>query len=318
MADDQMVRDRIRHSAKVQMDDVLALHFLDALHNGIHQAGALGAQFLLHPVYLAFAQRYEVTYAAYAPDLNPPPLRTKVFGRQLIELARVESTNTIAAEMITAGHLDHGAVVLAHEQTAGRGQRGRTWHSAPGLDLTFSIVLRPETLRAEDQFMLVRCAALAVYDVVATYLPDVRIKWPNDILVGRRKVAGILIRTEVLGDMVRSAIIGIGLNVNSSGFDEGLVATSLCMELGRTLDRNTLLEELCLRFEHQWGRNNTDVAGAYAERLWARGRWADVALDGAPAVVRPMDVDASGRLIVEHEDGSVQAYGLERLRFAPR
>lgn len=249
-------------------------------------------------------------------------MRTTTIGHPLLELGSAGSTNEVAAELLERGEVGHGAVVWAHEQTAGRGQRGRTWSSEPGLDLTFSVVLKPRALRADAQFVLGKIAALAVWDVVRGHVPgEVRIKWPNDILVERRKVAGILIRSEVVGEWVQSAVVGIGLNVNSTGFPEELAATSLLLASGRMTDRNTLLEELCLRVEERWTawqEGGREPADEYSEQLWARGRWAHLVLDGAPVLARPMDVDASGRLIVEHEDGRVGTYGLERLRFAAR
>ena len=107
------------------------------------------------------------------------------------------------------------------------------------------MVLKPGELKASGQFMLAKLAALAVYDVVAAQVKwsvgdradEVRIKWPNDVLVARRKIAGVLIRTEVQGDRVTSAVLGIGLNVNSTELEAELGATSLRLETGREQDR---------------------------------------------------------------------------------
>lgn len=249
-------------------------------------------------------------------------MKTSIIGQQLVELDLAESTNKTAAEMLGLSKLLHGAVILAHEQSAGRGQRGRVWHSGPGLDLTFSVVVRPRDLRAEQQFVLSKLAALAVYALVSSVVPNgVRIKWPNDILIGRQKVAGILIQNELAGDRVLWSIIGIGLNVNSRAFEADLEATSLALAVGGDLDRFSLLETFCQYFERLW--SEWDGGGRaweerYTELLWSRGRWAAVVMDGNPLMVRPMDVDRQGRLIVELEDGSVASYGLDRLRFASR
>lgn len=243
-------------------------------------------------------------------------------GHTVIELASAPSTNKTAAELLRLSKVQHGAVILAHEQTAGMGQRGRSWTSAPGLDLTLSVVLMPEGLRASAQFVLTKAVALAVCDVVAAAVPrEVRIKWPNDVLVDRLKVAGILIQADVLGDLVRTAVVGIGLNVNSAGLPDELAATSLLQESGTAHDRMTVLKELCGRLEarlEQMMRSPSALDAAYLERLWMRGRWARLALDGEATLMRCMDVDGSGRLIAEHEDGRVLAYGLDRLRFMAR
>lgn len=244
------------------------------------------------------------------------------FGQPLLEFEVLESTNKTAADLLSRAQIGHGAVILAHAQLDGRGQRGRVWQSSPGLDLTFSLVARPTALRADAQFALSKVTALAVHDVLrAKAQADVRIKWPNDVLIERRKAAGILIKNEIVGEFVVGSIIGIGVNVNSTGFPDELVATSLKQETGTDHDRKAVLGEFIDRFNHWWSKwQSAPEEGlvSYTDRLWTRGRWADMLLDGAPVKGRTMDVDGHGRLIVETEDGQVAAYGLDRLRFAPR
>ena len=246
-------------------------------------------------------------------------------GDRIIRLATVDSTNNYAATGFARGELGHGTVILAREQTAGQGQRGRAWTTAAGLDLALSVVLLPEHLSAMGQFTLAKAAALSVHDVVAEamrrappVIEEVRIKWPNDVLIGRNKVAGILIANEVKGSAVASSIVGIGINVNSSGLESELAATSLLRETGREHDLGELMGRLCQRLEHWWPlvrTNEAAIASAYSDLLWAKGRYSSFTLDGADHTARPLDVDASGRLIVEDEAGAVAAYGLERLRF---
>ncbi len=244
------------------------------------------------------------------------------FGTPLLEFPELHSTNKTAAELVAAGKAGHGAVILAHAQTAGRGQQGRVWRSVAGVDLALSIITQPVGLRADAQFGLAKVAALAVHDTVRDLAgAEPSIKWPNDVLVEGRKAAGILIENELAGDKVSLSIIGIGLNVNSTSFAEELVATSLALEAGGALDRWVVLRHLLGRFGHWWGRWDEDrEAGlaSYTDRLWTRGRWTRMQLDGAMISARPLDVDHLGRLIVEMEDGAVQAFGSDRLRFAPR
>lgn len=243
-------------------------------------------------------------------------------GHRILRWERVESTNKTAAELIGLSQAPHGTVILARIQSAGRGQRGRVWQSQPGEDLTLSVVLWPQDLRAQDQFALSKLAALAVRDTVAACVPGpVKVKWPNDVLVDRRKVAGILIECDLVGDHVGHAVVGIGLNVNSRDREEDLAATSLLLESGRPWDLEAVLQELLQAFRQRWQEWSTDPAAthrAYAAGLWAAGRWTPMLLDGEPCTLRPMEVDRIGRLLVEHEDGKVAAYGLDRLRSAPR
>ncbi|MBK9148683.1 MAG: biotin--[acetyl-CoA-carboxylase] ligase [Flavobacteriales bacterium] len=244
------------------------------------------------------------------------------FGHPLFEYDQLASTNAEAAAALAVGSVAHGAAVWAHSQTAGEGQRGRPWRSQPGLDLTFSVVCEPRGLRADRQFALSKVAALAVYDAIRPHVQDdLRIKWPNDLLVAQRKVAGILIRNELSGDRVSSCIIGIGLNVNSTVFDPDLVATSLRNECGQELERRTVLMAVLDRLSHwygKWQQAPDEGLVSYSDRLWTRGRWAPMLLDGQAITARALDVDELGRLLVETEDGTVAAYGLDRLRFAPR
>jgi BirA family transcriptional regulator, biotin operon repressor / biotin---[acetyl-CoA-carboxylase] ligase len=256
-------------------------------------------------------------------------MRTRIIGKEFIELASVDSTNKYAADLLATKKVTHGTVILAHEQTDGRGQRGRIWRSSAGLDIATSVVLLPEMLKATDQFVLGKIAALAVHDVVAEAMrmsvgrtaERVRIKWPNDVLIDRRKVAGILIKNELLGGLVTSSVLGIGINVNNSELEAEFNATSLRMETGFELDRLELLELLCQRLEHWLEVQANDTAPLnqrYCELLWSKGRFTDFELDGQPFSARPMDVDVDGRLLVEDENGKVQAFDLERLRFGQR
>ncbi|HRH37947.1 MAG TPA: biotin--[acetyl-CoA-carboxylase] ligase, partial [Flavobacteriales bacterium] len=165
-----------------------------------------------------------------------------MFGKPLLTFEALESSNKTAADLLSRGEVAHGAVILANEQSDGRGQRGSAWRSAPGLDLTFTIVVQPHGLRADAQFVLGKIAALAVSDVVRAHVPEgVKIKWPNDVLVERRKVAGILIKNDIVGELVLNSLIGIGFNVNSKDHDPDHVATSLTLETGRTFDRMAVL-----------------------------------------------------------------------------
>ena len=251
--------------------------------------------------------------------------RYPTIGNRVIQLLSVDSTNNYAAMGIARQELRHGTAIMALEQTAGKGQRGREWSTSPGLDLAVSMVLIPENFQAMDQFKLAKAAALAVHDVVADALRKsgrdasaVRIKWPNDVLIHRNKVAGILIVNELKGSRLASAIIGVGINVNSTGFASELAATSLVQETRVVNDLGQLMAHLCDRMEHWWTvltKTPTTVSDGYAEQLWAKNRFSSFTLDGAEFIARPLGVDEAGRLIVEDENGKVEAYGLERLRF---
>ena len=143
----------------------------------------------------------------------------------IIWLDTVDSTNDEARRRIS--DLDNLSVLSALEQTAGRGQRGNRWAARAGENLTFTIVLKygPGALpsvRAVDQFTISEITALTVVDLLAAHGIEAKIKWPNDIYVGNKKICGILIEHSVREGMLSSSIIGIGLNVNQTEFDPSL------------------------------------------------------------------------------------------------
>lgn len=135
-----------------------------------------------------------------------------------IHLPEVDSTNTWLRDHVHG--LPHATVVTATSQTAGRGQRGNTWESDPGANLTFSMLLRPDSFPAARQFNISEAVALGIVFALQSLLPhhSVTVKWPNDIYVGDRKICGILIENSLEGSLISHSIAGIGINVNQERF----------------------------------------------------------------------------------------------------
>ena len=148
----------------------------------------------------------------------------------IIWLASTDSTNEEARRRIS--DIDNLSVLSALEQRSGRGQRGNSWSSAPGENLTFSIVLKFSvpgnsseglpSVNARDQFVLTEIASVSVVQFLARYGIEAKIKWPNDIYIGHRKICGMLIENSVRGNYLSASIIGIGLNINQRNFDVSL------------------------------------------------------------------------------------------------
>ena len=146
-------------------------------------------------------------------------------GGGIIWVESTESTNSELRRRI--GELDNLSVIAAREQTAGRGQGDHSWFSSPATNLTFSILLRfgegfPVTLGSSDAVLVTQITTLAIRDHLLSRGIGSRIKWPNDIWTGDRKICGILIENSSMGGMVSSSIVGIGLNVNETGWPAGL------------------------------------------------------------------------------------------------
>jgi len=176
--------------------------------------------------------------------------KTKVIGQKVRHFAEVTSTNDVAKELATSGE-EEGTVVLAETQTHGKGRIGRRWLSPKG-GIWFSVILRPN-ISAKDSYQLTFMAAVAVAKTIRKmFKVNTEIKWPNDVLVNKRKVCGILTETSIRGDVVDFAVVGVGVNANVdlTSFSEELRAsvTSLDAEVKGVVDRErflcALLEEL--------------------------------------------------------------------------
>lgn len=200
-----------------------------------------------------------------------------MIGSQIRRMGRCASTNDEAARW--AKDLDnpapHGAVVVADAQTAGRGRQGRLWHSPAGENLYFSCILRPE-LPPHRVPPITLCAGIAVCEVVNSMGACASIKWPNDVLVGERKLAGILTEMSTQSKTVDSVILGVGLNVNARQFPKELAATSIALETGTTRELPEVLEAL-LASIHDWYQNYLDqgvkgLEGAFAEHSMLGGK----------------------------------------------
>ncbi len=216
-------------------------------------------------------------------------------------LEQTTSTNDEARKWAQAGAPD-GATVVADHQTAGRGRLGRNWHSPPGVNLYLSRILRG---RFDQPTLLPLAAALATREAIQAHLPPdltAAIKWPNDILVSERKVAGIL--CELSEDVV---IIGIGINVNMTEFPPDLrrPATSLCLISGAEQDREAVLETVLVRLDH-WRANTDLVIGEFTRRCVTLDQKVTVSRQGqAPLTGTAVRLDEQGALIVEDHRGAI-------------
>jgi BirA family biotin operon repressor/biotin-[acetyl-CoA-carboxylase] ligase len=173
-------------------------------------------------------------------------------GQNLVSLKEVDSTNTFLKNILSNSKpVPDGTVIMAETQYAGRGQRENTWHAEPGKNLTFSLLLKPGFLSAQQQFDLTRAVSLGVYDALYPLLRDsLKIKWPNDIYYGDKKLGGMLIENILHGSQIKSAVIGIGLNVNQENFPDNAVnATSIKNILQRDYELKNILAEICNNIE---------------------------------------------------------------------
>ncbi len=173
-------------------------------------------------------------------------------GQNLLTLKEVDSTNSYLKNLLSNSKpLPEGTVIMADSQYAGRGQQQNKWHSEPGKNLTFSLLLKPSFLSVLDQFDLTRAVSLGVVDALKPLLGDeVKIKWPNDIYYADKKLGGMLMENIVQGGNIKNSVIGIGLNVNQESFPvEAANAVSVKQILQRDYDLRFLLSEICQHIE---------------------------------------------------------------------
>ena len=187
------------------------------------------------------------------PSLVRSQLATEIIGRRIIYFRTIDSTNTCALEMAARG-APEGTVVIADEQTRGKGRLGRKWRSPPGKGIYLSIVLRPR-IKVEFLAHFSIISALAVAETVEGLSPSPPdIKWPNDILLHHRKVAGVLVELGTENDLVSYLIVGIGLNLlqKEDDFPSELrgKATSILIEGGKVFCREEVVVELLQNFDH--------------------------------------------------------------------
>lgn len=219
------------------------------------------------------------------------------------------------------GHMD---VVWAEYQSAGRGQRGHSWHSTEGKNITFSVLLTPTFLPVTEQFLLSEIVALALVRTLAEYGIECRIKWTNDIYAGDNKIVGILIEHALSGDKLSRTIVGIGLNVNQEVFPSDLPnPTSMYVERGVKFDRREVLERIVTHLEELYrdleAGNKAKIERLYIDTMYHLGEPHTYAYpNGERFTATIRGVRHSGELCLEHEDGVVREYAFKEVEFCLR
>ena len=235
-------------------------------------------------------------------------------GRNIIRLESVDSTNNYTANRVRANDLRHGAVILAVEQTGGRGQMGASWQSDSGMNLTFSVFLDNVNLSPDRQFFLTKIVSLSIVDFLARYGVEAKVKWPNDIYVGNLKIAGVLIENFLMGQNVNKSILGIGLNVNQKVFS-GLNATSLKLETGTHYSIDELLFSFIGQFnEYLNSKDDQDIHDQYLRKLYRYEEQHQYEDANGTFVGTISGIDSLGKLIVERE-GFASTYSLKEIKF---
>lgn len=220
-----------------------------------------------------------------------------------------------------AAEYNHLDVVWAEQQSAGRGQRGHSWHSSQGLNLTFSVVLKPHFLPIVEQFLLSEVVALALVDTLADYGIECRIKWTNDIYAGDRKIVGVLIEHSLTTEHIARTIVGIGLNVNQREFPDDLPnPTSMAVERGKLFDREEVIQAFMVHLERLYLRleqgDKSHIEERYRALMYHLGEQHTYAYaSGERFEATILGVRLSGELRLQHSDGSIKEYAFKEVEF---
>jgi BirA family biotin operon repressor/biotin-[acetyl-CoA-carboxylase] ligase len=209
------------------------------------------------------------------PDMVRQRLKGSLFGKKIYHFFKIDSTNRVALELALAGEPE-GAVILAEEQTAGRGRAGRTWHSEKAAGIYVTLLLRPKLAPVQAPLLTMMAGLSAHTAVQAVSGLSVDLKWPNDLLIDGKKVGGILTEMHAEPNLVRFVIVGIGLNVNQEKFTGDLapVATSLRVEADKAQSRLDLLVRLLREFENDYNRFLREGAASVVGRFEAVSSYA--------------------------------------------
>jgi BirA family biotin operon repressor/biotin-[acetyl-CoA-carboxylase] ligase len=234
-------------------------------------------------------------------------LNTRVLGRRVIYLTSTTSTMDIARREAESG-ADEGTVVIAEEQTAGRGRFGRKWVSPTGENLYLTLLLRPDVMRLRSLSIVSPLAVCQAVETTTTVRPV--IKWPNDVLIRSKKLSGILIETEFSGQSPRYALVGIGLNVNfrTDDTEVSTIATSLAQETRKSVSREDVLASLLNHFETAYQSTSQRVYHEWKSRLQTIGRDVTITFRDEKHTGVAEDVDRAGNLLLRTADGSLLTF----------
>lgn len=242
---------------------------------------------------------------------------------QIITLSEVDSTNNYLRSL-PAGEVKNEIVVaVAKSQTAGRGQRGNSWESEAGKNLTFSILIKPTFLEARQQFILSQAVALSIKEVLYDYVrsPHPRIKWPNDIYWNKKKLAGILIENDLMGKQLDKSIIGVGINLNQEQFlSDAPNPVSVWQITGHTTEPLTILRKVMQRFAAYYELikkgETSDLIDQYHKALFRRVGYHKFRVPGGQEFdARIRRIEPDGHLVLEDANGQMLTFGFKEVEY---
>ncbi len=239
---------------------------------------------------------------------------------RIIRVNQLDSTNSYALQLLKDSNPSGGTVVMALNQTEGRGQQTNAWESESGKNLTISLILRPKFIEAQNQFQVSMLISLGVSDYLKAYTEEVSIKWPNDIYVGDKKIAGILIEQSIMGAHLSHSVCGIGVNINQGKFiSDAPNPVSLHMLTRENYQLEDELEKLLAAFEKRYfqlmNKGGKELESDYLASLyWMNEEHTFLDEDGE-FTGKIVGISEFGQLLVEDEDKDIRTFNFKEISF---
>ena len=244
-------------------------------------------------------------------------------GHRILRLDDTDSTNDeLTRRTNENSDLEAGTVIVARNQTNGKGLGDNSWISQAGENLTLSVLLRPDFLGANEQFALNMAVSLAVFEVMSSFFPElgVKIKWPNDIYIDKKKIAGILINHSISGPKIIHSIVGIGVNVNQSSFPVNLPnPVSMAQLSGNTYPLEEVLSKILKHLDGYYSilerGHSTDLREAYKYALLGLYKWLKFKKGQEILSAKITGISELGLLMLETQEGEILECDLKDVEF---
>lgn len=239
---------------------------------------------------------------------------------RIIRLKEVVSTNKSLRELAEEQELPEGSVVVADFQTAGRGQPGNSWESEAGMNLTFSVVLYPDCIPANKQFLISQIAALSVKETLDQYTDGITVKWPNDIYWKDKKICGMLIENDLTGAFIFRSVIGIGINLNQKEFRSNAPnPVSLSSITGKVYDKEEILDRFLTIFYNYYLRllqeEYEEIRESYRSALYRGTGYHPFHDETGAFAARIETIEPSGHLLLQLMDGTKRRYAFKEVSY---
>ena len=230
----------------------------------------------------------------------------------ILKFDELSSTNTYAFELVKREKVEEFTTIYTLNQTEGKGQRGNVWLSESGKNALFSVILFPVQISPVQQFIISQCVSLSMLHVLEKYCFNVSIKWPNDIYVNDKKIAGILIENIIQSGLMSPCVVGIGINCNQLHFDKSLPnPTSILIETGKEIDAEKIVKSFIKELSELYNKlpyNFDVIRNMYKEKLYKKGLYSLFEDEKGEFIGRIFDVDDDGKILIIDKEGKQRKY----------